>query len=202
MNALKTERMRAAILLDLATGLRRGELLALEWPDIDFAAGTLRVNKQLVRIAVFESRVRSGTKLEIIRPKTKCSNRIVPLNDAILNILKWHKQEQNMEKNRAGNAYTDMNLVFCTELGNFYEPRNFLRLVYTLCKRAGIDRINVHTLRHTFATRMLEAGEAAKIVQEILGHEDITTTLNRYTHVLPDTKKKSVQKLNFLFHQL
>lgn len=53
-----------------------------------------------------------------------------------------------MEKNRAGNAYTDMNLIFCTELGNFYEPRNFLRLVYTLCKRAGIDRINVHTLRH------------------------------------------------------
>lgn len=201
VNALKTERMRAAILLDLATGLRRGELLALEWPDIDFAAGVIQVKKQLIRVVIFENGKRNGTKLEITRTKTKCSNRIVPLNDAILNILKQHKVVQDLEKSKAGNAYTDQNLVFCTELGGYYEPRNLLRLVYTLCERAGISRINVHSMRHSFATRMLEAGEAAKIVQEILGHEDIATTLNRYTHVLPDTKRKSVQKLNYLFQE-
>ena len=173
--------------------------MALKWNDIDLHQGTVRIVKQIVRVTNFEGHERKGTRLETMTPKTKCSTRTIPLSDAMVNVLKQQMLLQEQEKADAGSAYSRDNYVFSTETGTFYCGRNLLRLIYNLCEKAEIERINVHTLRHVFATRMLEAGEAAKIVQEILGHEDITTTLNRYTHVLPDTKKKSVQKLNHIF---
>ncbi len=199
IQVVKHHRMRAAILFGMGTGLRAGEMMALKWSDIDLHQGTVRIVKQTVRVTNFEGRERKGTRLETMTPKTKRSTRNVPLSDAMVNVLKQQLLLQEKEKADAGSAYSKDNYVFPTEIGTFYCGRNLLRLIYNLCKKAEIERINVHALRHIFATRMLEAGEAAKIVQEILGHEDITTTLNRYTHVLPDTKKKSVQKLNHIF---
>ena len=199
MQVVKQHRMRAAILFAMGTGLRVGEMLALKWSDVDLHQGTVKIVKQMVRVTNFEGRDRKGTQIVTLTPKTKCSTRIIPLSDAMITVLKQNQLLQENEKADAGSEYAKHNYVFATELGTYYSGRNLLRLVYIFSEKAGIERINVHTLRHVFATRMLEAGEAAKIVQEILGHEDITTTLNRYTHVLPDTKKKSVQKLNHIF---
>lgn len=199
MQTIKHHRMSAAIIFAMGTGIRVGEMVALKWSDVDLLQGTARILRQRSRVVNFEGRERKGTRFDTLTPKTKCSTRVVPLNDAMVELLKKQLLLLEKEKADAGSEYKNENFVFPTELGTAYCARNLLRLIYIFCEKAGIERINVHTLRHIFATRMLEAGEAAKIVQEILGHEDISTTLNRYTHVLPDTKKKSVQKLNHIF---
>lgn len=124
-------------------------------------------------------------------PKTERAKRLIPLPDSILPLLKKHKRQQQREKALAGGYYQNNNLVFCTQVGTYVTPRNFTRSFYRLTEKAGIPKANVHSLRHTFATRMLELGENARVVQELLGHKNITQTLNTYTHVLEDTKKSA-----------
>lgn len=86
-------------------------------------------------------------------------------------------------------SYSQNNLLFCTELGNPIDPRNMMRKFYNVAAKASIFYSNFHSLRHTFATRVLEAGINIKVLQELLGHADIGITLNTYGHVLPDIKK-------------
>ncbi|MHB1404822.1 MAG: tyrosine-type recombinase/integrase [Desulfitobacteriaceae bacterium] len=90
-------------------------------------------------------------------------------------------------------------LVFCTSKGTPIGPRNFARKFEALRKRANLSKdINLQGLRHTYATRLLERGESLKTVQELLGHEDISTTGNTYAHVMPEIKKQAAQNLNGL----
>lgn len=100
----------------------------------------------------------------------------------------------------AGNSFKDQNLVFCTSKGTPIGPRNFTRKFEALRKRADLSTdINLHGLRHTYATRLLERGETLKTVQELLGHKDISTTGNIYAHVMPEIKKQAAINLNSLF---
>ncbi|MGI6553837.1 MAG: tyrosine-type recombinase/integrase [Bacillota bacterium] len=92
--------------------------------------------------------------------------------------------------------------VFCTDVGTYMSPRNFQRKYYTLRDRAGIsNEVNLHGLRHTFATRLLEEGENLKTVQELLRHADIKTTANIYSHVTPKTKQKAAHKMDNLLNK-
>jgi len=88
--------------------------------------------------------------------------------------------------------------VFCTTNGNYIIPRNFNRKFYELCRKAGISGVNLHALRHTFATRLLEQGENIKVVQELLGHSKISTTADIYSHVVMEVKRQAVSRLNNL----
>lgn len=96
--------------------------------------------------------------------------------------------------------YDDRDLVFCSEFGKPIEPRNMMRKFYSVLKKAGLERKNFHSIRHTFATRALEAGIHPKIVQESLGHEDMDTALKLYSKVFPDIKKAAAEKLNELYY--
>ena len=199
MKVIKGDRMEAAFLLDLSTGLRIGELLALRWSDIDLDKGFLRVNHSLNRIKVFDEKRNSKTELAFGDVKTKSGKRGIPIPSSILPIILQHKKNQLIEKVRLGSMYEDRDLVFCTEFGKPIEPRNMMRKFYKIMEKAGLERKNFHSIRHTFATRALEKDIHPKIVQEILGHADIGTTLNKYSHVLPDIKKAASEKLNVLF---
>jgi len=134
-------------------------------------------------------------------PKTKTGIRTIPVPPVIVEELKEHRKRQLEEKLKAGSLYEDNNLVFATELGTPIEPRNFLRTFYRINKKANLD-INFHALRHTYATSLLESNEHPKVVQELLGHKDISTTLNIYSHVMPDIKKAAAMKLNNLFEDI
>lgn len=123
----------------------------------------------------------------------------MPLTTPIIILLKQHRSAQAKERLRNGIAYKDMGLVFCTELGGYLNPRNVNRKVYRLAEKLELPHISFHSLRHTFATRAFENGLKPKAIQEILGHSDIATTLNTYTHVLEDTKRSEMNKLENMF---
>jgi len=199
IQAIQNERLKAAFILCLGSGLRLGELLALRWEDVDLDEGIIKVRQTLNRLKTLDENSPTKTKLIFQEPKTEKGKRNVPIPDSVLAELKAHKSRQRLEKLKVGAEYNKENLVFCTEIGTPLEPRSFIRKLHSIIKQAGIAHSNVHALRHTFATRLLEANEHPKVVQEMLGHANISMTLDTYSHVMPEVKKAAAQKLDELF---
>ena len=194
LSVVRKERLYPAFLLEIATGLRRGELLALRWSTVDFKKGLIMIRQTLTR-----SRVDGGkTKTALIfqDPKTKASRRDIPLPNGVLEELKAHKARQAQEKLLIGEAYQDNDLVFCTPDGKPLDPRNILRLHTALLKNAKLPHISFHDLRHQFATLLLDEGIHPKVVQEMLGHTKISTTLDIYSHVSTELKEKAANRLD------
>ena len=182
-----------AILLDLYTGMRRGELLALTWNDIDFKKRTITINKQLNRLKNFDSNISSKTILQM-QPYTKNSQeRIISVSTIMLEKLKNYKIQQSKSKITWDDLYNDKKLVFCREDGNYLDPKTFEDFFKKTLKLAGVENTNVHALRHTFATRALESNIPVKVVSKILGHANIQITLDTYTHVLPELQEEAMQ---------
>jgi len=191
LNILEDNRLKAAFIVLLGTGLRRGELLALKWENVNLKEGFITVKEGLVWV--------SGKGIIINQPKTEKSKRTIPLPDNVLNEIKKHKVRQAEEKLKIGDIYQDHGLVFCTELGTPIIPRNFDRTFHSLLKKADLMGIKLHSLRHTYATRLLEAGENLKVVSDLLGHSRINITADIYSHVSPELKREAAAKLNNLF---
>lgn len=192
MKEVYAERLRAAIFMSLFTGVRMGELLALTWDDVDMKKHTIRVTKDLVRITAFdESGKKDGTK-RIVQdtPKSMKSNRTIPLQEEIFKMLMFHRQCQQSQQ-RAN----PLNLVFPSKVGTHTEPRTYQKRIAAVSKRCEIQHVNVHALRHTFATRLVEQQVPIRIIQELLGHSSVTTTM-RYTHALEEEKGKAVDSMN------
>ncbi len=193
--------------LDLASGMRRGELLGLRWKDVDLKEGVLRVNQSLSRTKVnFDKEsTENKTAIMIQKPKTKKGERSIPLFSSIISDLKEHKMAEKAKFQTLGwddikiKQYFKDGFVFTNELGGHIEPRNLTRKFYALVKAAGIPKANLHALRHSLATRLLEMNVSPKVVQEILGHSTITLTLDTYSHVMPELKRDAVDKLSGLF---
>jgi len=200
---LAGERLRAAFITALGTGVREGELLALRWEDVDLKAGTIRIEQTVRRCRInFEKNSPAKIKLIFGSPKTDAGRRSIPLPEGVLIELIAHRKRQLIEKLAAGEIWEMSGLVFTTELGKVIEPRNFLRKYYKLLKNADLYHLKFHAAsRHTFATRLLEANEHPKVVQELLGHASIVLTLDTYSHVLPEIKQAAAAKLNFLFQE-
>ena len=173
----RRDKMRGVIIC-LYTGLRIGELLALEWSDIDFQKGTLSVNKTCYDSTDSEGRyVRKNGK-----PKTLKSRRVIPLPKQLLPMLK------NMKKNSQGD-------LVIMDRDKIPSVRAYQRSFQLLQKKIGIPHHGFHSLRHTFATRALECGMDVKSLSEILGHKNAAITLNRYVHSLLEHKKSMMDKL-------
>jgi len=187
LKAAEGSRYHDMLALIAATGLRRGEALALRWPDVDLEAGTLRVKGTLARVE---------GELVVSEPKTKQSRRTLPLSPALVSLLDRHRRTQAEERLRAGNLWTDTGHVFTTETGTPIDPRNVLRAVTSAAEKAGIDGVGVHTLRHSAATAWLEAGVHLKAVSELLGHHDIAITGDCYGHVSEAASRSAVDTLS------
>jgi integrase len=149
LGALRGDRLEALYRLMLATGLRRGEALALHWPDVDLDAAFVRVRWTLSR---------TSRGLELGEPKTEGSRQTVPLPRSAIETLRNHRIRQSTERQAAGPAWTESGLVFTTEVGTALEPRNVLRRFDTLAHRAGLEGVHLHTLRHSAASFLLAAG--------------------------------------------
>jgi integrase len=157
LTVLAGDRLEALYRLMLATGLRRGEALALHWDDVDLDENVLRVRRTL-------SRTSKG--LQITEPKTERSRRTVPLPRAAVEALKAHRKRQAADQLAAGPAWQPCGLVFATEVGTALEPRNVLRRFDALAVKAGLVGVHLHTLRHSAASFLLTRGVASDATAE------------------------------------
>lgn len=190
LKELKKDDQGSMYIFALFTGLRRGEVLALRWSDVDLENGVIKVTKALNRVKTY---VDSGdkTKLIVSEPKTETSKRVIPIVDSLIPLLK--KQKKLTRDNN------ELGLVFPSEAGGYIDPGNYNRKFYKIIKRAGLPKANPHSLRHSFATRALEAGVDLKTTQELLGHSSISITADLYTHSLMKHKKQELSKLKSVF---
>lgn len=166
------------IIICLYTGIRLGELLALTWDDIDF-------NKKYLYIKKTSYTLRKDKKKVFIveSPKTKKSNRVIPLPDKLINLLMIYKNK------------TSCNYIIHTRNKTMVEIRSYQRTFESILEKCKIKHYNFHCLRHTFATRALELGMDIKTLSEILGHTNVAITLNRYAHSLLEYKIQEMNKI-------
>jgi integrase len=174
--SVSEHRLRAAWWLLLSRGLRRGEVSGLKWQNIDLEAGVVRV---------VETRVVVSAKPTASTPKTSAGRRAIPLDDRLVSELKSHRARQATERLTAGEAWEDTDYLFVDELGRPYRPETLSRQFTKLSSKAGLRAIRLHDTRHTAASLMLAAGDAPKVVAELLGHSSPTITVNVYQHLLP-----------------
>jgi integrase len=195
------------IIFTLSTGVRMGELLGLQWGDLDYANHTVRIRRTVGRLQKVDE---SGNLLpktagvpttEIVArsPKSTTAQRTIPLFPQVWNDLMAYYDKQKEMLCAQGITLTPTTPIFCTPTGCLYEPRTYEDLFKRTLKAAGVPNINFHALRHTFATRALEAGMDIKVLSSILGHAQASTTLNLYAHALPDHKKTSMEKMSAFY---
>lgn len=177
------------IYLSLTTGIRIGELCALQWKDIDLKEGILHINKTLERIYVIEDS-KKYTKLIIDAPKTVNSFRDIPLTAGILHLLRPLKKILNKDYFVLSNCEIPI------------EPRVYRNYYNNLLDKLHLPKMKFHGLRHSFATRCIESSCDYKTVSVLLGHSNISTTLNLYVHPNLEQKKKCVEKMYKVFENI
>ena len=166
---------RALFSTAVMTGVRLGELLALRWDDVNWPGGTIRVARSLY----------NG---QFVEPKTSRSVRTIGMSDRLAAILLEHKLAA---------PYSPFDLVFPTPEGTPMDPANLRHRVFEdTLTRAKLRRIRIHDLRHTFASLLINQGENLKYVQAQLGHSSITTTVDRYGHLMPDAHRGANDRLD------
>ena len=189
--ALADHRLKALYILALATGMRLGELLGLKWQDINLAENALQVRRTLSYV--------NNVGYSEHEPKTEKSRRSILLPAFVTAELKAHRARQLEEKLKVGALWENKDLVFCNSMGGYLHPTSSIQKnFWAILKKAGLPRIRFHDLRHSAATLLLGMGVHPKIVQEILGHSNISMTMNTYSHVLPTMQKEAMEKINTL----
>ncbi len=168
------------ILICLYTGLRIGELCALQWKDIDLKSRTLSVTKTIERIYVKEINGSGATRVIFSTPKSRASIREIPISSFLQPVLRKF-------------AANDKDIYLLTGSRDYLEPRTYRSYYDRFLKRSDLPHLKFHGLRHTFATRCIEAGADVKTVSEILGHASVNMTLNLYVHPQMEQKRKCVE---------
>jgi integrase len=193
LEAAKGHRLEALLTVALATGMRKGELLALRWEDVDFEDMSLQVKRTIV--GQFNGEYREN------EPKTASGRRKVLLPQFAIDALKQERIRQLEARLQVGEAWIDRDLVFCNVNGDFLPLTTLYESFKALLKKAGLPPIRFHDLRHSAATILLSMGVSAKVIQELLGHSQISITLGTYSHVLPSMQKEATQKMDDLFRE-
>jgi integrase len=190
----------ALFILALATAMRRGELLGLKWQDIDLENGILQVRRNLSRVPTKMVEELGASYIEA-ETKSRRSRRSIVLAGFAIEALKQHRERQLAAKQKAGDLWQEHDYVFCSPTGTYLSPgHNALVQLKKLLEKAGLPDIRFHDLRHSTATMLLMMGVHPKIVQEILGHSEISMTMDIYSHVLPTMQKEAIEKLNKAFN--
>ncbi len=168
------ERDRAIWATAMYAGLRRGELLALRWEDVDLAAGIIHVERSW------------DAKAGAVGPKSRAGRRTVPIGAALRDYLVEHKL-------RSGRH---VGLVLGTSYTQPFTPSNVRKRANAVWMRAGLESIGLHECRHTFASLMIAAGVNAKALSTYMGHSSVTITLDRYGHLMPGNESEAAELLD------
>lgn len=200
LNAIKAseERYKIGVLICLCTGIRVGELCGLQWQDIDEVNHVLSIRRTLNRLPTMD-KSKGKTELVIGTPKSDKSIRNIPLPMFLIDNIREYKVQRDAEKAVAGDIYDKRGFIICNEIGQPVEPRTMEDVFKRLLVSADVSKANFHALRHTFATRAVESGVDIKTLSELLGHADVSTTLNRYAHSLDEQKRKAMSLMAGLY---
>lgn len=171
------------IYICLCCGLRIGEMCALRWDDVDIDQGIISISRTIQRIYISEKGEEHHTELIVDSPKSKTSNRIIPATEELMQIIR------PLKRRVVGTDYV------LTNSQDPIEPRTYRNHFNKLMNKLGISGVKFHGLRHTFATRCIESNCDYKTVSVLLGHSNISTTLNLYVHPDLDQKKKCLEKM-------
>lgn len=171
----------------MATGLRIGEAMALEWSDVDLENGVIDVNKTL------------NKRIEINSPKSMASYRQISIDKATILMLKQYKNRQQVKAWELGRSEK---IVFSNFTGKYFGPNNIRNQLYKHFKNAGVPNVRFHGLRHTHATLMLNAGMSPRDLQHRLGHSTITMTLNIYVHATEEGAKQGGNNFEMAINNL
>jgi integrase len=185
----KERGLEVLLALAVSTGMRRGEILGLRWSDIDLARGSLQVSRTLSYLP----------NLHFVegKPKTKSSERNILLPPFLIDHLMTHRALQE-ERKKTGADWTDRDLVFPNEMGDFIVPKTLVKQFHLALKDAGLPPMRFHDLRHSAATILLSKGVPANVVQELLGHGNVAITLGVYGSVIPSMTQDAARRMDHL----
>jgi len=183
-------RYEALLQLAVTVGLRQGEILGLKWSDLDWNTRHLQIQRQVQSV--------KGKGKVFSEPKSAAGKRLVVLGSGTIEVLRAHWKRQQQERQFVGDRWRENDLMFPTTIGTPGDKYNLLKVFKAFLQKAGLPDIRFHDLRHTAATLMLQQGVNPKIVQERLGHSDISLTLNTYSHVLPSMQEEAAEKIDEL----
>ncbi|MFZ4509038.1 MAG: site-specific integrase [Fimbriimonas sp.] len=190
LSTVKGHPLEALFCVALAVGLRIGEATGLRWNDIDLNGGLMSVNNQLQKV---------GTDWRLVPPKTSRGVRRIDLPTFAVTALRSHRERQQTEdKVIAGPEWQEMGFVFTTSRGTPLDPANIRRTFSLLLKKAGLAQMRFHDLRHTCASLLLAQGVQPRVVMEILGHSQISLTMDTYSHVIPSLRKDAATLMDSL----
>lgn len=190
LRAASGDRWHAIYAVALMLGLRRGEVLGLQWSDIDLETRTIRVSKMLDRI---------DGKLQLGPVKTDGSTRDAAIPGPCVDALTRHREQQEAMRREAGKGWVTSDFVFTTSLGTPIEPRNVNRHFAALCDRAEVRRIRFHDLRYSCATLLYELGVPIENIQDVLGHSSPTITKLIYVDGTDKVQRDAADLLGGLF---
>jgi integrase len=190
MAAFQDTRLEALVPVALTLGLRRGEVLGLRWSDLDLDEGTMKVR--------FQAQRQDG-EWRFVEPKSKESQRTLPMPPFLVERLRSHRTRLLEERMAAGPAWRDYDLVFPTEVGTPQDGMNVTHRFQARLKKAGLPRMRFHDLRHGAATVLLNNGFTLKEVQEILGHSTYRMTADIYGHISQDVRRDWGERMQRAF---
>lgn len=175
------------ILLGAATGMRRGEVFALRWRDVDLDADLIRVTGSLQR---------AGGKLRIVEPKSARGRRTVALPASVVDALRQHRKEQSERRLLLGEDWTDTDLLIEQGDGTPRDPDTVTHRFVEFAKTAKVSGVRFHDLRHAYATSLLRGGVHPKVVSEALGHASTAFTMDVYSHVVPSMQEQAAKAIS------
>jgi integrase len=193
IETVKGNRMETILTLAITTGMRRGEILALRWIDIDFKNKVLYVRRTVNRLG--------GFGLVVNDPKTKTSRRKISLADFTIKALQEQRTRLEQVRLQAGDKWHEQGLVFPCANGGFIEPDYLYRQFQRMLNKIGFPRMRFHDLRHSAATILLVMGVPMKVVQELLGHSTMAMTADTYSHLLPSMQEDAAKRLDEEFNK-
>jgi integrase len=186
LDAVSRDRLAALFAVALAVGLRQGEALGLRWEDVDLDGGQLAIRHALQRV---------GGKLQLVEPKTRLSRRTIALPAFAVAALRKHRASQLREQLWAGSKWEEHGLVFTSTIGTPLDGTNVTHRLQRLLGEAGLPRLRFHDLRHTAATLLLTQGVHPRVVMDLLGHSQISLTMNTYSHVIPSLQRDAANQM-------
>lgn len=189
LEVIKGDPLETVFHVALSLGLREGEVLGLRWRDIDLDERIARIRVSLQRI---------DKKLQLVELKTERSRRALPIPENVFSSLRAHRTRQLKDKMQAGEEWQENGLAFTTSRGTPLSARNVIRRFHRLLGDAKLPRHRFHDLRHSCASFLLSKNIPARTVMDILGHSNISLTMNTYSHVMPEMLRDAAKAMNAL----